>query len=216
MKDFVLNNNQKKIIKRIDFLGNKFYLAGGTALALQIGHRTSADFDFYSEKGFNSEKLLQKFKKVFKKDISESVIVEDTLKFKIESTNLSFFKYEYPLIRPPIKWQSVNLASLEDIAAMKMIAIVQRGTKRDFVDIYYLIKLFGISSIFKLTKQKYQEMFNQYIGSRSLMYFEDAEKKQARTRIYLYDSRIGWKTIKSYLKDQVISYQKSIIKELRK
>jgi len=216
MKDFVLNDNQKKIIKKIDFLGNKFYLAGGTGLALQIGHRTSVDFDFYSEKGFNSEKLLQKFKKVFKKDISESVIVEDTLKFKIKSTNLSFFKYKYPLIRPTIKWQSINLASLEDIAAMKMIAIVQRGTKRDFVDIYYLIKLFGISSIFKLTKQKYQEMFNQYIGSRSLMYFEDAEKKQARTRIYLYDPSIDWKTIKSYLKDQVISFQKSIIKELRK
>lgn len=216
MKDFVLNNNQKKIIKKIDFFGNKFYLAGGTALALQLGHRTSADFDFYSEKGFNSEKLLLKFQKVFKKDISNAVIAEDTLKFRIKSTHLSFFKYEYPLIKPTTKLHSINLASPEDIAAMKIIAIVQRGTKRDFVDMYYLIKLLGINTVFTLTKEKYREMFNKYLGLRSLIYFADAEKKQARTRIYLYDPRIDWKTIKSYLKEQVIFYQKSIIKELRK
>lgn len=212
MKDFVLNYNQKKIARKVGFLSKNFYLAGGTALALQIGHRTSVDFDFYSEKGFDYKKLHSKFRKIFGKEVSKPIIAEDTLEFRIKSTNLSFFKYPYSLIRPMIKWQSLHLASLEDIAAMKIEAIIGRGTKRDFVDIYYLIKKFGIKKVLDFTEEKYKELFNQYIVLRSLIYFVDAEKKgRGRIRINFFDDRTDWKPIKKYLVEEVKNYQKSII-----
>jgi len=212
MKDFVLNYNQKKIVRKIDFLSKNFYLAGGTALAIQIGHRTSVDFDFYSEKEFDYKKLYSKFRKTFGRETSKLIAAEDTLEFRIKSINLSFFKYPYSLIRPMIKWQSLYLASLEDIAAMKIEAIIGRGTKRDFVDIYYLIKKFGIKKVLGFAEEKYKELFNRYIVLRSLIYFIDAEKKgQGRIRINLFDAKTDWESIKKYLIQEVKKYQKSII-----
>ncbi|MBU3922861.1 nucleotidyl transferase AbiEii/AbiGii toxin family protein, partial [Patescibacteria group bacterium] len=143
MKDEILNQNQKKIIKKMEFLKNNFYLAGGTALALQLGHRTSKDFDFYSKKDFDSKKLYLDFKKEFSKDISEPIYSENTLEFKIGITDISFFKYPYNLIGPFDNYKLLLLANIKDIAAMKVEAIIGRGTKRDFIDIYFLIKKFS-------------------------------------------------------------------------
>lgn len=215
MKDFILNQNQKKIIKRTDFLREeKFYLAGGTSLALQLGHRTSRDFDFYSEEGFNSKQLYLKFKKLFPKNISKPVFLEDTLQFRIGSIDLSFFKYPYPLIKPLKKWQSILIASPEDIAAMKIEAIIGRGTRRDFIDIYYLIKKFGLKNVLRFTRKKYRDTFNQYLSLRALIYFVDAEREaQGRVRISLYNSRITWQAIKKYLIKEVKEYQKCLIEK---
>ena len=68
---------------------------------------------------------------------------------------MSFFSYEYPLIKPLVKIEYIDLLSIEDIAAMKIIAVVQRGTKRDFIDIYYLLRRYGLDKLFKLTEKKY-------------------------------------------------------------
>lgn len=216
MKEFVLNQNQKKIIKKIDFLEVNFYLAGGTALALQLGHRTSKDFDFYSKREFDSKKLYFQFKRIFAKDISKPITLgKDTLRFEIGSTELSFFRYPYFLIKPLKRWQSLLLANPEDIAAMKVEAIISRGIKRDFVDIYYLIKKFGLKSILKFTQEKYPDTFNQHLCLRALIYFIDAEakdKEQGRARIYLYDSKANWQRIKKYLVEEVKKYQKALIR----
>lgn len=212
MKDFVLNNNQKKIIKKLGFLKN-FYLAGGTALALQLGHRTSKDLDFYSEKEFDSKALYSKFKKNFSKDVSKPVFSENTLQFKIGITDLSFFKYSYPLIKPFKGWNNLKLASLEDITAMKIETIVSRGAKRDFIDIYYLIKEFGLSKVLSFGQKKYSYLFNKHNALRALIYFDDAEKKQSRARITIYDSKISWGLVKKYLVKEITGYQKEMMKK---
>lgn len=214
MKDSILNQNQKKIIKKVDFLKKgKFYLAGGTALALQLGHRTSKDFDFYTERDFKAKELYLKFKEIFLKNISKPNFSENTLQFKIGLTDLSFFKYPYPLIRFLKKWQSLLLASPEDIAAMKVEAIIGRGTKRDFIDIYYLIKEFSLERVLRFTKNKYPDTFNEYLCLRALIYFVDAEEKQDRTKISLCNPKVNWQSIKKYLIEEIKEYQKSLIKE---
>ena len=214
MRDFILNSNQKKILKNISFLKKyRIYLAGGTALALHFGHRTSYDLDFYTPKHFNSQTLYKNFQKIFSKEkISAADIAEDTLKFKLGITEISFFRYPYPLIKPLFVYETVNLASSEDIIAMKVEAIIGRGLKRDFVDIYYAIEKNGFKKILSFTKKKYPEAFNEYNCIKSLTYFEDAEKReQGRKRIYIYDN-IEWKEIKQGIEKAVKKYQMEIIK----
>ena len=206
----VLNSKQVSLLKKLGFLKKYgFYLAGGTALALQIDHRTSLDFDFYTEKKFDPtifQRLLErKFKEVILLQKAEG-----TLSVKIDGVATSFFQYPYPLIFPPIKYQNFPpLASKEDIAAMKVIAISDRGTKRDFIDIYFLLKEFSLEEIMNFVKKKYPN-FNIYVGLRGLTYFVDAEKRQKR-KLYLTHF-VSWGKIKKFLIGEVKKYKKECLK----
>jgi len=214
MEDFILSYNQKKILKNISFLKRYgFYLAGGTALALQFGHRTSQDLDFYTKKHFDPIKLTKEFEKVFKKDLKTSRTAKDTLWIKIKNTDLSFFRYPYSLIRSLVSYKTVKLASIDDIIAMKIEAIITRGKKRDFVDMYFAIKKYGIKKVLSFFKEKYPEAFNEYNCITGLTYFKDAEEReQGRKRIYIY-SNVDWRGIKKYITEEVKKYQLSIIKK---
>lgn len=214
MEDFILNWNQKKILRNLSFF-KKYdaYLAGGTALALQFGHRTSQDLDFYTKKHFDPIKLTKEFKKVFKKNLKAPTSAKDTLWLKIKNTDLSFFRYPYPLIRPLVSYETVKLASVEDIIAMKIEAIISRGKKRDFVDIYFAIKKYGLKKVLDFFKEKYPEVFNEYNCLTALTYFKGAEEgEQGRKRIYIY-SGIDWRGIKKYIEEEVKKYQLGIIKK---
>ena len=207
---FILDKKRINLLKKLKFLSKYgFYLAGGAALALQIGHRTSMDFDFYTEKKFSLLKLQRLLEKKFK----EAIVLqkaEGTLIMKIDGVANSFFQYPYPLIFPPIKYQNFPpLASKEDIAAMKVIAISDRGTKRDFIDIYFLLKEFSLEEIFNFIKKKYPN-FNIYVGLRGLTYFVDAEKKQKR-RLHLTHF-VSWGKIKKFLIGEVKKYKKECLK----
>ncbi|PIR72259.1 MAG: hypothetical protein COU42_01955 [Candidatus Nealsonbacteria bacterium CG10_big_fil_rev_8_21_14_0_10_36_24] len=214
MEDFILNWNQKKILRNLSFLKKYgFYLAGGTALALQFGHRTSKDLDFYTKKNFNPVKIVKEFRKVFKKDLKGPRSAEDTLWLKIKDTDLSFFRYPYLLIRPLVSYETVKLTSAEDIIAMKIEAIITRGKKRDFVDMYFAMRRYGIKKVLGFFKEKYPEVFNEYNCVTALTYFEDAEKKeQGRKRVYIY-SGVTWPAIKKYITEEVKKYQLSLIKK---
>lgn len=202
----ILDSKRKKLFPQLAFLKKYgFYMAGGTALALQIGHRTSIDFDFYSNREFNNKQLFREIEKKFK----EVILIqraEQTLIVKINQVEVSFFYYPYPLVYPVVKSQRVGFASKMDIGAMKIIAISDRGIKRDFVDIYFLLKEFSLEEMFRVVKKKYPN-FNIYIGLRGLTYFVDAEKSQKR-RLYLY-SDVSWGRVKKFLIEQVKNYQKN-------
>jgi len=190
-----------------------FYLAGGTALALQLGHRTSRDLDFYTPHHFRGLALTREFQKIFSKEIQKPGLAEDTLWLKFGDTDISFFRYPYKLIRPSLSYLTVKLASPEDIAAMKIEAIIERGTKRDFVDIYYLMKKCGLKQLLNFTQKKYSEVFNEQICLIALMYFKDAEITQKdRKRLYLYEN-IEWRKIKEYIEKEVKQYQLEAIKK---
>lgn len=201
----VLNRKQKGLLEKLGFLKKYgFYLAGGTALALQIGHRTSLDFDFYTKKKFDSQKLREEFDKRFK-TVQEIYIAEDTLGLSVEDTGVSFFRYSYPLIKPCREIEKVLLASVEDIAAMKILAISQRGKKRDFIDIYFLIKEFSLRQIMEFIKEKYP-MFNIYTGLQGLTYFKDADEDPEKRRVKLLE-RVRWNEIKKFIIKEVNKFK---------
>jgi len=214
MKDYILNWNQKRILKQVEFLKKYgFYLAGGTAIALQFGHRTSKDLDFYTKKHFKNTDVTREFREVFGKEVTDIRRAADTLFLKIKQTDLSFFQYSYKLIRPLIHYLTVNLASAEDITAMKIETIIERGRKRDFVDIYYSIQNFGLENVLKFVQEKYPETFNEWNCLNALLYFKDAELPQKdRKRIYLYHN-IEWKNIREYITEEVKKYQLGLIKK---
>lgn len=205
----ILSRKQIKLLGQLGFLKKYgFYLAGGTALALQIGHRTSLDFDFYTKKSFDSKKLQHLLEKKLKKTILLQKD-EDTLIVKINDMIVSFFKYTYPLIFPLIKQKkSPPIASKEDIAAMKIIAVSDRGAKRDFIDIYFLLQEFSLKKIISFVKKKYPN-FNTYVALRGLTYFGDADKKQTR-KLYLFYNT-SWNTVKKFLINEVRKYQKEYL-----
>lgn len=203
----ILGQKRLNILKKLKFLKDyHFYLAGGTALALELGHRISLDFDFYIKGELDPETLLQDFQKHFK-NVQLIREAKNTLILSIDNTEVSLFSYPYPLISPLIKIPEVNLASMEDICAMKIVAIIQRGTKRDFIDIYFLTKRFGLERIFALTQKKYKGLFNKYLALQALTYFTDADKERDEQRAKTLIG-ISWDEIKKELIKIVEDFKK--------
>ena len=209
----ILDKKRQNLFKKLPGICKlNFYLAGDTALALQLGHRLSVDFDFYTPKEFNIINLVPKIKKIFKNIEIRQKTGKNTFFIEINNIEISFFYYPYKLIKPKIYIQKVALASIPDIAAMKVIAIIQRGTKRDFVDIYYLIKKFSLSKILKWTQKKYPE-YNEYLCLRALAYFEDAEKIKSKRKLILKDKDLTWAKIKKYIFKQIKEYHQNLLKK---
>lgn len=211
----VLDGTREDLLRSLSFTRkDKLYLAGGTALAFYLNHRTSRDFDFYSPKEFPEKKLVKTFLDKFSKHQLE--VLRDkgnTFHLSIGGISLSCFYYPYGLIRELTEFAGVYVASLEDIAAMKVVAIVQRGTYRDFIDIYYLLEIFGLSKILSWALEKYPS-YSKLMVLKGLIYFEDAEKniKLEKKRIRIFDRSLIWKKVKKYITDEVIKYQKSFFK----
>src|SRR3989338_11696223 len=115
-----------------------FYLAGGTAVALQIGHRISVDFDLFSKKEI-ARNLLTHAKKVFTGiRVTPSVNNNDELTLFVEDTKITFLYYPFPTIRPCVKYEGMSVLSLKELAAAKAYTIGRRGSFKDYVDLYYL------------------------------------------------------------------------------
>lgn len=204
----ILDKKRLNLLPKLKFLKDAgFYLAGGTALALQIKHRTSVDFDFYHKNTFDSEKILGEFQKNCKKVVLIQK-AENTLILKAEGIDISFFTYSYKLVKPLLETENLNLASLEDIAAMKLIAIIQRGVRRDFVDLYFLINQLSLKKIFQLTEEKYPP-FNKYLGIQALTYFGDAETIPLKRKIILFQA-VPWDETKKFIITEVKKYKNSL------
>ena len=172
-------------------------------MALQLGHRTSIDFDFYRQRGFLASLLLEKFQKELR-NISVDVEKEDTLILESKNSGISLFKYNYPVIKSFVETEELLLLSLEDIAAMKIVSLIQRGRKRDFIDIYFLLERFGIERILKFTQEKYGRLYNEYLALRSLTYFVDADAEDvSEEKRFKLLSKISWGQIKKGIVNKV-------------
>ena len=186
---------------------NDGYLAGGTACALQIGHRVSLDLDFFTEIEFNTEVVLGQLEKLpgFKLDKT----AKWTILGSFPKVKFSNFYYRYPLIKKTTTFSKINLASLEDISAMKIAAICDRGTKRDFIDLFFLEKIFSIEQIFKFYDKKYGKLSdNSFHIMRSLAYFADAEEQGHPDMLI----PISWEKVKEFFQDQAIKLAKNKLK----
>src|SRR3989344_5248927 len=147
------------------------YMAGGTALALHLGHRSSVDFDFFSSQEFDEEEIKRKLELVGEYRIDEQR--PRTMLGYFDGVKFSLFWYRYPLIKETVECLGVKLASIEDIAAMKLAATLGRATKKDYIDVFFLLKRFGLEGMMKSYEQKFKNLeSNKLALIKGMQYFE--------------------------------------------
>ncbi|MDA2938121.1 nucleotidyl transferase AbiEii/AbiGii toxin family protein [Acidobacteria bacterium AH-259-A15] len=187
-----LKNLHRKSVLR------SFYLAGGTGLALHLGHRRSVDLDFFSSEPFDQERLLQKVLK----SSAFSVMAKDSqiLHTQIQGTKVSFLGYPYPVLFPFQSFLDVNVADPREIACMKISAISSRGTKRDFVDLYVASKRYGLKQLLESFKEKFAEVHYSTVHIlKSLTYFDEAEKDPMPQMLI----EMSWEEVKQFFTNEV-------------
>lgn len=197
----ILNRTQRRVLRALaPFAGRRgFYLGGGTALALQLGHRESDDFDWFSSRRVRPEllapELLESVKAVKLRGIELG-----TLHASASGVLTSFLEYRYPLLQPLLEVEALGLrlASLQDIACMKLAAVAQRGSRRDFVDVYALSLELGLPRMLALYRRKYGTADVGHVLF-ALAHFDDAEREPSPRLL----RRWSWREIKSSLRAQL-------------
>lgn len=150
-------------------------LAGGTGLALQLGHRYSEDVDLFRPGTFAPDRLAEALS-----GVRETVVQsrsEDTLHALVDGLRVSFLRARPPLLFPGAEYRGLRVADPRDIAVMKVIAIGGRGSRKDFVDLYfYLLGGSSLDGVFELLRRRFQRLdYNEYHLLKSLAFFEHAE-----------------------------------------
>ena len=175
-------------------------LVGGTSLALQYGHRNSVDLDFFGTLDQDRSTIRDCLK-----SIGHVAVLKETDKIRIynlDGVKIDFVDYScYPWIDDPLVEDGLCLASPKDIAAMKINAIEGRGTRKDFIDVFYLLQRFSLSEILGFYQQKYPE-YSIFRALMSLTYFNDAEK-QNMPKMFKHDT---WEEMKSTILKEVENY----------
>lgn len=181
----------------------KFYLVGGTALSLQIGHRLSVDFDFFSSEELSST-LLQQVKRIFSR-VSVIYRSSDQLNVLIDEIKTTFFHFEYPVIDPFVEYRGIPLASVQEIAAMKAYAVGKRLIYKDYVDWYFLLKenYVKLADVISFCQKKFENDFNDRLFLGQLVSFEDTSNQN----IDFLRGEIDRATIEKFLRTIVRNYK---------
>ncbi len=172
-----INKQTQRVFSEIGKpLAQDFYLAGGTALAIQLGHRLSIDLDWFTGNQFSNSFLKNKLSGLGNFELTGED--EGTVHGVLDDVRVSFLRYSYPLLFPLIDFENAKLADERDIAAMKIDAVSSRGSKKDFVDLYFLLEKYSLPELIDFFEKKYSNIkFNKLHILKSLTYFEDAEKE---------------------------------------
>jgi len=198
MQDRVLPKGSKELLARLaqqkSPVMRGWVLAGGTGLALWFGHRLSDDFDFFRNDGMDLPGLHGVFRKLGTYETLQEA--ENTLSILAWGTKISFFQIPDPFLFEPRPHRFFSLADIRDIALMKLIAISARGSRKDFVDLYSILRNgIPLEDCFRLLPDKYGPgRANAYHILKSLTYFEDAEKEPLPRMLVPFD----WKECKSF------------------
>lgn len=202
----ILDEERKKILpilKPFSFTEG-FYLAGGTGLALQIGHRDSVDFDFFKNDDFDTGDLISKIENIFsdyKINITQNE--KNTISFTInDSVKFSFFGFKYDILKPLIETEYFNIASLEDIAVMKFGAILSRSLEKDYVDLYFILQQIDLKTLIDISVEKYKNIDTSLI-LKSLVYFDDIVREPI---VYKESHNVDFEDVKEFLRGVVKRY----------
>ncbi len=176
-------------------------LVGGTSLALQIGHRQSIDIDLFGTLEVDEFELAEILKKtgsvtLLKKTKNINVYLIDGIKVDIVN-------YNYPWLKEIIFENNIRLAGKQDISAMKIAAITGRGSKKDFIDISFLLKKFSLKEMLKFYKLKYNDA-SEILALKSLTYFDDADSEEAPKMLL----PMNWENVKKEIRNKLLQYIK--------
>lgn len=177
----------------------EFYLAGGTGAALQLGHRVSEDLDFFTREPLDTRLLIQQLKKVGTLELQTEA--PGTVLGIINGTRVSFLAYDYRLLEPMQSLARVRVASLVDIGLMKLTAVSQRGSRRDFVDLLFICQqIRPLTDLLALMPAKFDGTnYNLPHILRSLVFFEDAEAEPMPRML----KPVRWSQIKRFFEKEI-------------
>ena len=196
----ILPTEQKQlfdVLARQQWL-RSFYLAGGTSLALHIGHRRSIDFDFFTRKDFDNRSVVQTLSGIGAFELFSRS--PNTVDGSLNAVKVSFLAYPYPILEPFLERENILIADMLDIALMKLEAIAGRGSKKDFIDLYYLLNYYSLPELLEKHKAKYgAKISNQYHLLKSLAYFDDAEHEAMPEMM----ERVDWDDVKKRITREV-------------
>lgn len=212
MFEEVLSKNESRslaILGKSGLLAD-IYMAGGTALALQIGHRFSYDFDFFTPKEFDENMMLERIKGLMP-DFQLERKEWRTILGYIKESRFSLFFYSYPLLFKTNNFLGANIADIKDIAAMKIAAISDRGVKKDFIDLYFILekeKILSLENALELYDKKFETLKqNKLHILKSLQYFVDAEESEMPKMI----KPVSWLDVKSFFQKEVKVLSKELL-----
>ena len=169
-----IESNTLELLRKLQslYIFKNSRLVGGTALALQLGHRKSVDLDLFGTIEITPEEIQEVCRKAGELEISK--VSRNINIFWIDGIKVDCVNYPYGWLDECRVLDGIRLASVNDIAAMKISAIINRGTKKDFIDLYFLLQKMSLNHILDLYDQKYPDG-SRFIAIKSLTYFEDAE-----------------------------------------
>lgn len=202
----ILNAEQHALMLSLAIFKDRYYLAGGTGLALQLGHRDSVDFDFFTQKTFSTVDLSVELDSVFRDHhIIKDQEDKNTLTVLVDDVKLSFFAYPYETAKPLIKAEHFNVASIEDIGAMKLSAITARSAYKDYVDLYFILHKIELKELASMAKKKFPTLDTNLV-LKSLVYFDDIKEEPIA---YKHGNNVDIATVKQFLSDAVKNYLSS-------
>ncbi|MAS91612.1 MAG: hypothetical protein CMO55_00325 [Verrucomicrobiales bacterium] len=177
-----------------------FYLAGGTALAIHLGHRKSIDLDFFGGREFDPLSLEHDIREFLKdgSQVQVSGTAKNTLNLFIDGIKVDALRYSYPILSPPTQEDSYLLASIPDISAMKLSAVTNRGSKKDFFDIFQLLQDYSLGELLDFYVEKFST-HDRFMVLRSLTYFDDAEAEPEPILL----NRTTWSKVKKTISSVV-------------
>ena len=182
-------------------LAADFYLAGGTALALQYGHRQSVDLDWFTKDSINTKALIKKLSAIGDFELLNEET--NTVEGYLDKVKVSFMTYPYPLLNKKNKlFGEVYIASALDIAIMKLSAISGRNAKKDFIDLYWYLhtEKTGLISLFaKMKKKFFGTKYDVIHICKSLVYFKEAETQPMPVML----AKISWEKVKEYFVSEI-------------
>jgi hypothetical protein len=201
------------LVARLSFI-KRFYLAGGTGLALHLGHRFSVDIDLFSTNETAVGPDQRDAMRMLLDDQSLSITYDNdgTFVASWQDVGISFFRLPlYPLVQPPVLLESIPLATIPEIGAMKLAAIIDRGTRKDMVDLYYLLQTVSLEKIFEVASVKYARVRSFPISAiRALAYFTDAEALPMPRML----DRTPWSKMKKFLENQAMEAGREKLSDL--
>lgn len=178
---------------------NEFQLVGGTSLALQIGHRESIDIDLF---GFGEleelevSEFLSSLGKVQVLKKSKNILI-----YSVDGVKVDLVSYKYPWLNPFINLENLRLADPQDIAAMKLNAISGRGSKKDFIDVFFLLKKYSLADMIGFYNRKYKDG-SEFLVLKSLTFFGDADAEDTPKMLIPTD----WQEVKKRITQEVKHY----------
>jgi len=199
----ILSSEQKDLLPLIKLFRREFYLVGGTAIALQIGHRKSIDFELFKATPFVSRKILDKIS-AGKYQYVVTRRVSEQLNLTIQNVTITFFEYPY-FIETPVDFdKTVRMPDLLSLAAMKAFALGKRSKWKDYVDLYFLLRdYFSVETIIQKAETIFAQEFSAKLFRSQLAYHADIDHRE--TVEFLSGFEVGEEEVKNFLIEQALS-----------